>query len=239
MLDALAEQTAKIAFATDALELKSAFTESLNSLGFVSYNFSTHRASLDELMSRPTISTWTTSQLDTYVNDRWVGRDPLMKHIKGNTTPLLWRQEHFNRPGSEDYYDYVRFQGIKGGLTLPLPANSGKFSAITLLSIEDTPPPQAVIPAVTILASVAAARLAAFREGEFCEYDIRRFDRLSGAQVEVLHWIAKGKTNGEIAKIIGRTERAIAYHVSEILGKINVASRTQAAAFYAALGLGG
>lgn len=236
MLKPLSEDVTKIAFAESLPELKNAFTESLHRLGFVSYDISVNRSSPAEFMEKPTFTTWTTQQLDTYVNDRWFGRDPLMEHLEHNNTPLLWSQQNWNRPGREGYYDYIRFQGIMGGLTLSLPALDGKASAITLLSIDPTPQSPEVIPQVTILSSVAVARMAAFRQGQFTEYDLHRFKLLSDLQVEILGWMAKGKTNNEISSIVGRTERAIAYHVSEILSKIDVTSRAQAAAFYAALG---
>jgi DNA-binding CsgD family transcriptional regulator len=238
MLKPLSEDVTKIAFAESLPDLKNAFTEGLNRLGFVSYNISVNRSSPSEFMEKPTLTTWTTTELDTYVNDRWFRRDPLMEHLERNNTPLLWSQQNWNRPGHEEYYDYVRLQGIMGGLTLSLPALDGKVSAITLLSIDPTPQSPEVIPQVTILSSVAVARMAAFREGQFTEYDLRRFKLLSDLQVEILGWVAKGKTNSEISSIVGRTERAIAYHVSEILGKVDVTSRAQAAAFYAALGFG-
>ncbi|MGV0908508.1 LuxR C-terminal-related transcriptional regulator [Martelella sp. FOR1707] len=236
MLKPLSKDVTRIAFAQSLPEVKNAFTQSVNRLGFIGYNISINRSTVSEFMEKPTLSTFTTKELDTYVNDRWAGRDPLMAHLEFNKTPLLWHQKNWDMPGQEEYYDYVRFQGIMGGLTLSLPALNGKASAITLLSIDPTPQSPDVIPEVTILTSVAVARLAAFKEGQFTEYDLRRFKLLSDLQVEILSWMAKGKTNGEISSIVGRTERAIAYHVSEILTKLDVTSRAQAAAFYAAMG---
>ncbi|WP_180898024.1 helix-turn-helix transcriptional regulator [Martelella soudanensis] len=236
MLRPLSEDVSRIAFARNLPELKTAFTLGLNRLGFISYNISVNRSSPSEFMEKPTLTTWTTKELDTYVNDKWSGRDPLMMHLELNKTPLLWHQKNWDTSDHQEYYDYVRFQGITGGLTLPLPALDGKSSAITLLSIDKIPQCPHVIDAVTILSSVAVARMAAFKEGQFSEYDIRRFKLLSDLQVEILNWMAKGKTNNEISSIVGRSERAIAYHVSEILAKLDVTSRAQAAAFYAAMG---
>ncbi len=51
---------------------------------------------------------------------------------------------------------------------------------------------------------------------------------LSDRQKEVLYWIYKGKTNWEIASIMGLSEYATKYHVSHILAKLNVANRAQA-----------
>ena len=53
---------------------------------------------------------------------------------------------------------------------------------------------------------------------------------LTGRQREVLDWAAAGKSNGDIATILGQSRRAIDYHMSEILRKLRVTSRAQAIA---------
>lgn len=235
-LQPLADDVAAIVFAQSLPELKKALTISLNRLGFISYNISINRSSPSEFMEKPTFTTWTTSDLDDYVNDKWVSKDPLIRHLTVSKAPLLWHRDAFDNPIHKEYHEYLHFKGIVSGLTLPLPATDGKSSAITLLSIDSEPKSAEVVSTVSILSNVAISRMAAFKEGEFSEFDLRRFNTLSKLQIEILGWIAKGKTNNEIAIIVGRTERTIAYHVSEVLGKLGVVSRVQAAAFYAAMG---
>jgi len=53
---------------------------------------------------------------------------------------------------------------------------------------------------------------------------------LSRRQAEVLSWIAEGKTNDEIATILGMSERTVEKHVEHILRKLGVETRTAAAA---------
>jgi LuxR family transcriptional regulator len=53
---------------------------------------------------------------------------------------------------------------------------------------------------------------------------------LSPLQQEILNWIAEGKSNLDIATIMNLGERAVRYHVPEILRKLGVATRMQAAA---------
>ncbi|AMM83461.1 LuxR family transcriptional regulator [Martelella sp. AD-3] len=237
MLKHLAKACATIANAESLPDLEACLTKALNELGFISYNISLNRSDPLQFMERPLLTTWTTRDLDIYVNDGWFDRDPLMSHLKANTAPLFWKPGLWDGTPRQDYSEYVRYQGIAGGATLPLFAAPGKFSAITLLTIDKSVHVPDTAHAISILTSVATARMSAFTEGLPCQYNVHGFKQLSGLQVEILSWIAKGKTNSEIALIVGRTERAIAYHVSEILAKISVSSRAQAAAFYAALGL--
>jgi two-component system, NarL family, response regulator LiaR len=56
-------------------------------------------------------------------------------------------------------------------------------------------------------------------------------DPLTKREVEVLQVIAKGKTNQDIAEILTISESTVRKHVSNILGKLQLASRTEAALY--------
>ncbi|HEX6554805.1 MAG TPA: LuxR C-terminal-related transcriptional regulator [Ktedonobacteraceae bacterium] len=62
-------------------------------------------------------------------------------------------------------------------------------------------------------------------------------DPLSLRELEVLHFMAQGATNGEIALTLGLAVETIKRHVSNILSKLGVGNRTQAAAQAHDLGL--
>lgn len=59
---------------------------------------------------------------------------------------------------------------------------------------------------------------------------------LSPRELTVLLWMKEGKTNWEIAQILGLSERTVRFHVGSIFEKLDVTSRTQAVA--RALGVG-
>ena len=54
---------------------------------------------------------------------------------------------------------------------------------------------------------------------------------LTEREVEVLKLVAKGQSNQEISKILFVSERTVGAHVSNILGKLQLANRTQAALY--------
>jgi len=59
---------------------------------------------------------------------------------------------------------------------------------------------------------------------------------LSRRQQEVLAWMAKGRTNAEIAEIRGCSERTVKYHVAELSNRLQAANRTEAVAIAARQG---
>jgi ATP/maltotriose-dependent transcriptional regulator MalT len=56
-------------------------------------------------------------------------------------------------------------------------------------------------------------------------------DRLTAREVEVLRMVAAGRTNPQIATALFLSEKTVARHLSNIFGKIQVSSRTAAAAY--------
>jgi LuxR family maltose regulon positive regulatory protein len=62
-------------------------------------------------------------------------------------------------------------------------------------------------------------------------------DPLSAREQEVLHLVARGASNQEIAETLVVAPDTIKHHVSHILSKLEVANRTQAVARARALGL--
>jgi DNA-binding NarL/FixJ family response regulator len=55
--------------------------------------------------------------------------------------------------------------------------------------------------------------------------------RLTAREEQILSLVAAGKTNGQIAKEIFLSEKTVKNHVSTILGKLEVARRTEATAY--------
>lgn len=51
---------------------------------------------------------------------------------------------------------------------------------------------------------------------------------LTAREAEVLHWIAEGKTNPEIAVILGISPRTVTTHVESIFAKLGVNNRSTA-----------
>jgi len=60
-----------------------------------------------------------------------------------------------------------------------------------------------------------------------------KLSRLTAREDQILGLLATGKTNAQIARDIHISEKTVKNHVSTILGKLEVARRTEAAAYVA------
>ncbi len=76
-----------------------------------------------------------------------------------------------------------------------------------------------------VLATIIAARLAGVARTDLWPKTIALNER----EIEVLTWVARGKTSAEIAQILGLTKRTVDFHTDNARGKLGAATRTEAA----------
>ena len=76
-----------------------------------------------------------------------------------------------------------------------------------------------------LLDTIIAARLQAVARTGLWPKTVFLNDR----EVEVLTWVARGKTSAEIAQIVGLTKRTIDFHTDNARNKLGAATRTEAA----------
>jgi DNA-binding CsgD family transcriptional regulator len=72
-------------------------------------------------------------------------------------------------------------------------------------------------------ARLVSAQRTAVKAAELGEY------ALTPREADVAHWLSAGKTNAEIARILGSSARTIEKHVERVLVKLGVENRTSAA----------
>jgi DNA-binding CsgD family transcriptional regulator len=110
-------------------------------------------------------------------------------------------------------------------------------------------PEEALRDALTILDRLGASPLAAVVRRRLRELGARGIPRgpneatranpagLTAKEIEVLTLLAKGSSNAQLARRLHRSTKTVDHHVSAILGKLGVRSRTEAVAAAFALGV--
>lgn len=88
----------------------------------------------------------------------------------------------------------------------------------------------------SLLQPVVASKLLQHMSGE-SEQEQHLPEPLTEREQEVLHLLARGKTNKQIAEELFITERTAKFHVSSILGKLGADNRTEAVTLAAQRGL--
>lgn len=84
-----------------------------------------------------------------------------------------------------------------------------------------------------LLVAIIRHRLAATDDVRQGTPDFRMTDR----ELEAVTWVARGKSSADIAVILGISERTVNFHMDNLMRKMGVGSRIQAAVKCAMLGL--
>jgi LuxR family transcriptional regulator len=234
MLNVVASVISYVSEANDHAELHDAIQFGLSELDFASYNLSCHRRSKHQLVMTPTLTSWSKEGVSSYDAAQWYERDPLLAYAFNGRAPKAWApQEWRGCTQFGDYADYLDRVGILSGVTAPLTSQPGTFSVFTAISISESALNAGAADAVYIVGQAAMLRaeaLGLIKANQPSTIGNALLDVLTAQQVEILEWARQGKSNGDIALITGRSKRGVAYHMSEILRKLDVSTRTQAVA---------
>jgi len=75
---------------------------------------------------------------------------------------------------------------------------------------------------------VEAAAGAGFQPDFSSPAPLQRAFELTPREAEVLLWVSQGKSNGDVATILGMSEKTVKQHMGVVFGKLGVESRTAA-----------
>lgn len=226
---------AQICVASDREGLISAIQLGLADIDLTTFNLSCNKHSKVEYMTEPTLTTWSGLELEKYVSERWYERDPLLDHAASNGNAKFWTSKDWQDSDEfGDYAEFLDFNNILSVITVPLVGAPVTISAFTATSDLRSNWSSDAVAAVEIIGQTGMLRAQVLGLVESASNssapDVA--NALSAPQLEILGWARQGKTNGEIALITGRSKRTVAYHISEILRKLGVSTRTQAIAIY-------
>lgn len=234
MLEKICHYIERLTRTTTIDELRQSLTEAVHGLGFSTYSIRVNKTRTAQFMESSTLTNWTMADLAPHANDDWAPRDSLLKCAATCDTPFTWRAHDLFETRHRDYAKCLTDRGIVGGVTIPLSHAPEKLGVMTLLTTTEKVLNRDTLLASRIIALVAMSRTSALPcNAPKATPSPSELEALSGHQMKILKLVAQGKTNREIGIILGSSTRTIDYHMREILNKLTVTSRAQAAAVLA------
>lgn len=233
LADKLQSTITRIHAAADFGALMHALTDGLGAFGIDGFLLALDFGSAEDMLSTPF------QRLPDYVGrlrERdLLHADPIVARILSGETAFSFDSRELAAAPSVDprWRALVREAPPVFGTVLALPSAAGLKSVAIVSTAAGQPLDALAIDCAGIIARVAQmrAQLPALSglDGN------RRLlaANLTGVQLEVLTWAAKGKSNADIAIITGHSARTVSYHMSEILRKLGVSGRGQAIALLA------
>lgn len=169
-------------------------------------------------------STWPEEFLEKWITGNYVIQDPISRRTLVSQEAFTW--ENIYKTASKQgqrILDEGAEYGMKKGMTVPvhlpkLPPGGVAFSGP---HCDFSPDETAEIQLVCNHAYSCLMKLAKFED----KIDI---PLLTHRESDILHFVAAGKTNWEIAKIYGLSEHSVKDHMKNISSKFSAANRAHA-----------
>lgn len=178
------------------------------------------------------LSGWPTGWLERYVDRGYVHVDPVIRKLKATTYPFRWDDAPYDREREPDAHrvmtEATEFR-MHGGLTVPIFSVSGFQAGVTFGAEHEadlSERARAALHLIAIYAHNAVRDSLSGTGNRACQ----RAKQLSPRQTEILRWIAAGKTNWEIGRILGISERTVEHQASTAAHRLNAVTRAQAVA---------
>lgn len=171
-----------------------------------------------------------------YLDRAFLGRDPTVAHCQASAHALEWSEQLYNEH-SRELLEESRAHGLAHGISIPVHENAHVKSMLSLGRDKpfESPAERAqVMEAASVLANcvhVAGAKLIV------PHLLAQRRPHLSPREKECFQLVAAGKSNWDMGRILGISEAAVAFHVKNVLKKLQVSTRMQAVAIGVALGM--
>jgi LuxR family transcriptional regulator/LuxR family quorum-sensing system transcriptional regulator CciR len=163
-----------------------------------------------------------------YVEDRLYRVDPIPDYAAHATEPFFWSDmAHLTRllDAEQAYLEELKQARLGEGLGLPVFGPMGRDGYVGL-GFGGTRP---ALQPRQVRELQMAAQLGHLVYCGLVPATLAEGIRLAPREREILHWIARGKSNSVIAEIVGISPHTVDTHVRRLFDKLGVSDRTTAA----------
>jgi DNA-binding CsgD family transcriptional regulator len=172
---------------------------------------------------------------ETYTACGYQDVDPNIRHCLTSSLPVVWTPQFF--AGAAELWEDMRSHGIRFGWTHACRDENGAIGGLCLARTEgpitaaELQVKQAKMAWLTHYAHISMAMLLIPLHMPELAVTFTSRER------EILRWTAEGKTAYEVGLILGITPRTINFHIQNVLAKMGVSNKIQAAVKAARVGL--
>ncbi|WP_052715660.1 helix-turn-helix transcriptional regulator [Devosia chinhatensis] len=216
-------QLGAINAAQDQLSLELAVERATTALGMDMYLFAAEVPVDDGTPFLPLFGTIPPAVLSAFVQHGLYANNPVLTHIRSHQEGTIFPSERFqNHPNFPLLTKALASFGAVGAAYTPVISGTDGLAVFATYS-RTAVPQESQLAAQRLIGTAISLRVIGFSASK-----TPGTNDLSETQQTILQWMERGKSNGDIATIMGISKRACDYHVGEILRKLDVCSRTQA-----------
>lgn len=173
---------------------------------------------------------WPDEVKEWYARENMFVRDPLVFAARRRMTPFTFGEvfeEEPLLPDMREVYDLVLQYGFVDGFSVPIHGPAGYQGLVSLLSPKKL--------GLTVRDRVALEIMARAIHDR-CRVTIgfglvkEELPALSAREIECMKWVAAGKTNWEIGRLLGISKSTVHFHIERVKSKLRMSSRTEAVA---------
>lgn len=229
---------ASVLEATSKDELISRLKMVVKSAGFETFMIGLERRAVNGALIHHVTSDYDIEWQSKYQNNQYAFIDPTVPYCQKSTAPLLWSEEFFRNAGAIHILEEARSYGVSHGLSISTHDWNGCKSMMSM--VRDQPLDRSVHEKNHLIASARLISACVHQTGFHlleAEDQNRIKNSLTRREQEVLQWIAHGKTTWEISVIMTVSEATVAFHVKNLMRKLDVHNRQQALAVALRIGL--
>ena len=173
---------------------------------------------------------WPAEIQEWYARENLLAKDPLVFAARRRMTPFTF-DEVYNEepllPEMRAVYDLAHRFGFLDGFAVPIHGPAGYQGLVSLLAPKKlalTPREKA---ALEMLSRAIHDRCRATVGFGVIADDL---PKLSAREIECMKWVAAGKTNWEIGRLLGISKSTVHFHIERVKKKLHKTSRTEAVA---------
>jgi DNA-binding CsgD family transcriptional regulator len=189
---------------------------------------------------------WDKEAIDEWVDQNFTLISPTTHACRFQHLPFFWQanhpfpQEHQLEPIQRKVMEWQVAQGIHGAIIVPTHLSRGRVGSVSWLNRDpdlDIEPIWRAHHRSLLLAALQFMQIADRARG--IQAPETGFIYLTSREIECLTWAGRGKTDQEIAAILGISPSTARFHIENATQKLNAVTRTQAVAKAAQLGIVG